>query len=121
MLKNALATELSLPRPGPPVESDSIPLLGFETTENRSSRTRLTLPTMAITVVALVLIAFTLTSFARRPDASGVIGGCRMAYMSPSYVRLDGFGLEFSRLAGKYSTYLYREGGWDTSNQVSFP
>jgi len=42
-------------------------------------------------------------------------GSCRMSYMSPSYVRLDGFGREYTRLGdGPWGLYLYREAGWDT-------
>lgn len=44
---------------------------------------------------------------------------CRMAYMSPGYLRLDGLNASHSRMAGKYSLWLYREQGWDLSNKVS--
>lgn len=44
---------------------------------------------------------------------------CRMAYMSPGYIRLDGLNASHSRLAGKYSLWLYREQGWDLSSKVS--
>ena len=43
---------------------------------------------------------------------------CKMAYMSPAYVRLEGLDIHHSRLAGKYSLWLYREQGWDLSNKV---
>lgn len=43
---------------------------------------------------------------------------CRMAYMSPGYIRLDSLNESHSRLAGKYSLWLYREQGWDLSNKV---
>ncbi|KAH9825207.1 PGAP1-like protein-domain-containing protein [Melampsora americana] len=38
-------------------------------------------------------------------------GSCRMAWMNPSYIPIDGFK---SRFNGKYQAYLYREQGWDT-------
>lgn len=38
-------------------------------------------------------------------------GSCRMAWMNPSYIPVNGFK---SRLNGKYQAYLYREQGWDT-------
>jgi hypothetical protein len=38
--------------------------------------------------------------------------------MSPGYLRLDGLNASHSRLAGKYSLWLYREQGWDLSNKV---
>ena len=48
-------------------------------------------------------------------DARGQgAGACRMSFMSPSYLRLDGFGREYTRLgAGPWGLYLYREAGWD--------
>ena len=48
-------------------------------------------------------------------DARGQgAGSCRMSFMSPSYLRLDGFGREYTRLgAGPWGLYLYREAGWD--------
>lgn len=44
--------------------------------------------------------------------------GCRMSWMSPSYVLQNGFDSSWSPLARRYSLWLYREVGWD-SNQVS--
>ncbi|KAJ9105254.1 hypothetical protein QFC21_001620 [Naganishia friedmannii] len=41
--------------------------------------------------------------------------GCRMSWMSPNYVRLDGpSGLELKGLNAKYALWLYREGGLQT-------
>ncbi|KAM0751220.1 PGAP1-domain-containing protein [Meredithblackwellia eburnea MCA 4105] len=49
------------------------------------------------------------------PDARGQgAGACRMSYMSPSYMRMEGFGREYTRLgSGPWGLYLYREAGWD--------
>lgn len=44
--------------------------------------------------------------------------GCRMSYMRPSYAKLDEFDTEHTRLAGKYSLYLYREQGIDDYAKV---
>jgi hypothetical protein len=44
--------------------------------------------------------------------------GCRMSYMRPSYAKLDDFDTEHTRLAGKYSLYLYRENGIDHDTKV---
>jgi glycosylphosphatidylinositol deacylase len=44
---------------------------------------------------------------------AGVPGGCRMAYMSPRYIHVNGMDGRHSRLASKYTLHLYREGGWD--------
>jgi PGAP1-like protein len=43
--------------------------------------------------------------------------GCRMSWMSPSYILQNGFDSSWSPLARRYSLWLYREVGWD-SNQV---
>lgn len=39
--------------------------------------------------------------------------GCRMSWMSPSYVLQSRFDHTWSPLAGRYSLWLYREVGWD--------
>lgn len=45
----------------------------------------------------------------------GGAGSCRMSYTSPSYLHLEEFGREYTRLGGgPWGLYLYREGGWDT-------
>ena len=46
--------------------------------------------------------------------------GCRMSYMSPSYVLQTGFNASWtvSSLATRYRLKLYREVGWDDTNQV---
>ncbi|KAI5475779.1 glycosylphosphatidylinositol deacylase [Pseudohyphozyma bogoriensis] len=44
----------------------------------------------------------------------GNAGACRMSYSSPSYLHLESFGREYSRLGGgPWGLYLYREAGWD--------
>ncbi|KAJ1333601.1 GPI inositol-deacylase [Microdochium nivale] len=45
--------------------------------------------------------------------------GCRMSYMWPSFHKFDGFDTEHTRLAGKYSLYLYREQHIDHDHRVS--
>ena len=45
--------------------------------------------------------------------------GCRMSWMSPSYVLQPNFDRSWSPLAGRYSLWLYREVGWE-SNEVGF-
>jgi hypothetical protein len=44
--------------------------------------------------------------------------GCRMSYMRPSYAKLNEFDTEHTRLASKYSLYLYREQGVDHDTKV---
>ena len=43
--------------------------------------------------------------------------GCRMSWMSPSYILQSNFNTSWSPLATRYSLWLYREVGWE-SNQV---
>lgn len=43
--------------------------------------------------------------------------GCRMSYMSPSYILQSGFNASWTSLSGRYSLWLYREVGWE-NNQV---
>ena len=45
--------------------------------------------------------------------------GCRMSYMSPSYILQSGFNASWTSLSGRYSLWLYREVGWD-NNQVRY-
>lgn len=39
--------------------------------------------------------------------------GCRMSWMSPSYVLQTDFNATWSPLTRRYSLWLYREVGWD--------
>jgi glycosylphosphatidylinositol deacylase len=41
--------------------------------------------------------------------------GCRMSWMSPSYVLQTGMNDTWSPLASRYSLWLYREVGWDSA------
>jgi glycosylphosphatidylinositol deacylase len=76
----------------------------------------------AITLFALVasivgigfLVAVLHSSITRQIDPKG----CRMSYMRPSYAKLDEFDTEHTRLASKYSLYLYREQGIDRDTKV---
>ena len=44
--------------------------------------------------------------------------GCRMSWMSPSYVLQAGFNTTWTPLAKRYSLWLYREVGWEQAQQV---
>ncbi len=44
--------------------------------------------------------------------------GCRMSWMSPSFVHFSDFDTEHTRFASKYSLYLYREQGIDNRPKV---
>ncbi|KAK4165194.1 GPI inositol-deacylase [Cladorrhinum sp. PSN259] len=60
------------------------------------------------------LLAVIHSSVTRQLDPKG----CRMSYMRPSYAKLDDFDTEHTRLASKYSLYLYREQGVDHDTKV---
>lgn len=62
-------------------------------------------------LLLLYLMAY-LYSTPQRCDADSP--GCRQVYMSPSYARLKALDESHTRLASKYSLYLYREQGQDT-------
>jgi hypothetical protein len=76
----------------------------------------------AISLVALVasiigigfLFGVVHSSGARQIDPKG----CRMSYMRPSYAKFSDFDTEHTRLASKYSLYLYREQGVDHDTKV---
>lgn len=44
--------------------------------------------------------------------------GCRMSWMSPSYILQSDFNASWTPLAKRYSLWLYREVGWDINDQV---
>ncbi|KXX83419.1 GPI inositol-deacylase [Madurella mycetomatis] len=69
---------------------------------------------VASTVGIGFLLAVLHSSVTRQIDPKG----CRMSYMRPSYARLDDFDTEHTRLASKYSLYLYREQGIDHDTRV---
>lgn len=68
-------------------------------------------------ILFAVAFAHTVYTSSVRYDPANAMR-CAMAYMSPSYVRQDGFNRNHSRLAGKYSLWLYREQGYDLSDKV---
>lgn len=56
----------------------------------------------------LILLVLILYSFLSKLDGADC-GSCRGIYMSPAYARVKGFDETHTRLALKYSLYLYRE------------
>ncbi|KAK4140644.1 GPI inositol-deacylase [Dichotomopilus funicola] len=128
-------------RPSPDRTAPPSPLGFIMTTANRNLRTREVVAVekvpetgspaarrppwkspWAITFLALVasmiglgfLFAVLHSSATRQIDPKG----CRMSYMRPSYAKLDEFDTEHTRLASKYSLYLYREQGIDRDTKV---
>ena len=64
--------------------------------------------------LALLYIAF--LSFTYKDPV--LASRCKMAWMSPGYIRMNGLDESHSRLARKYTLWMYREQGWDLSNKV---
>ncbi|KAF9450963.1 GPI-inositol-deacylase [Macrolepiota fuliginosa MF-IS2] len=67
----------------------------------------------------LAVLVFSLTN----KDLADTLSpqGCRMSYMSPSYVLQDSFNTSWSTLAQRYSLWLYREVGWDAQDPNGLP
>lgn len=71
--------------------------------------------TLAVTAIAALLVFLVMQSFHHRQlDPKG----CAMSYMRPTFIKLPDFDTEHSRLASKYSLYLYREAGVDEDPNV---
>ncbi|KAH7887392.1 PGAP1-like protein-domain-containing protein [Phlebopus sp. FC_14] len=47
--------------------------------------------------------------------------GCRMSWMSPSYLLQANFNTSWTPLAGRYSLWLYREVGWEPNQAMGVP
>ncbi|KAF9226838.1 PGAP1-domain-containing protein [Gyrodon lividus] len=47
--------------------------------------------------------------------------GCRMSWMSPSYLLQSEFNTSWTPLASRYSLWLYREVGWEPNQAVGVP
>ncbi|KAF9782201.1 PGAP1-like protein-domain-containing protein [Thelephora terrestris] len=47
--------------------------------------------------------------------------GCRMSYMSPSYILQSGFNAAWTSFSGRYSLWLYREVGWENNQPSGMP
>lgn len=69
-----------------------------------------------LSAMSAIFVWFTWLSFTSKDIRQ--VSRCRMAYMSPGYLRQDGMDKKHSNLAEKYSLWLYREQGWDLSNKV---
>ncbi|KAF7970245.1 hypothetical protein HWV62_24492 [Athelia sp. TMB] len=69
-------------------------------------------PTLAFGIVSLALVLIFYLSGADLPTSLSP-QGCRMSWMSPSYVMQSGLDKSWSPLADRYSLWLYREVGWE--------
>ncbi|KAF9006681.1 PGAP1-like protein-domain-containing protein [Cyathus striatus] len=71
-------------------------------------------------IASLVLILFFYISTIRVAEELSP-QGCRMSWMSPSYVLQDKFNASWTPLAHRYSLWLYREVSWDAQNVQGVP
>lgn len=86
-----------------------------DATASSASRYAWRMPALVLAFsLAFFYIAFLSFTFKEPALASR----CKMAWMSPGYLRMDGLTEQHSRLARKYALWLYREQGWDLSNKV---
>lgn len=77
---------------------------------------------MPSVLLGLITAIAIFTCFRASTQAPGQLSpqGCRMSYMSPSYILQSGFNSSWTSLSGRYSLWLYREVGWE-NNQVRYP
>lgn len=66
-------------------------------------------------VVGLLSLILALVFYLASTDITKNLSpqGCRMSWMSPSYILQSGFNTSWSPLANRYSLWLYREVGWE--------
>ncbi|KAG5648788.1 hypothetical protein DXG03_000137 [Asterophora parasitica] len=70
-----------------------------------------------LSLVALAIFYFAASDIAEDLSPQG----CRMSWMSPSYVLQNEFNTSWTPLARRYSLSLYREVGWDSSQIQGTP
>lgn len=68
----------------------------------------------ALSAALLVLISVSYIDSVRNVSPQG----CRMSWMSPSYVQQTDFNISWTPLARRYSLWLYREVGWEPNAEV---
>lgn len=74
---------------------------------------------LSLHVFGVLSLALLAVLYRAASDSSSSLSpqGCRMSYMSPSYVLQPAFNSSWTPLAKRYSLILYREVGWE-DNQV---
>ncbi|EPQ59202.1 PGAP1-domain-containing protein [Gloeophyllum trabeum ATCC 11539] len=73
--------------------------------------------------LGLVSVLLIWVSYKAASETASVLSpqGCRMSWMSPSYVLQDEFDKRWTRLSKRYSLWLYREVGWDSHELQGSP
>ena len=84
-----------------------------------TARVMLTATKNVPTVLGLLTVFVAYVVFRATTDIPRLVSpqGCRMSWMSPSYVLQAEFNTSWTPLSSRYSLLLYREVGWE-SNQV---
>jgi glycosylphosphatidylinositol deacylase len=77
---------------------------------------RLLIPLLSATTLALLAAFY--ASGVQSPNRLSP-QGCRMSWMSPSYILQPDFNATWTRLSRRYSLWLYREVGWESHEEVS--
>ena len=102
----------------PTIDSQNVITPNPSTTSStrHSSRKAVLCPTLLL-IVSLGLFALYARSYTYLNQDLGT-WGCRMSWMAPNYVKMDGPEVE-SGLGRKYGVFLYREGGLQGDIRVS--
>ncbi|KAF8437202.1 PGAP1-like protein-domain-containing protein [Boletus edulis BED1] len=77
----------------------------------------------APTILGLLTLSIAYTLFRAASDVPRQVSpqGCRMSWMSPSYLLQSEFNTSWTPLAGRYSLWLYREVGWEPNQAMGLP
>ena len=73
------------------------------------------MPYLPTTLVGLLSLILAFTFYLASTDIPKTLSpqGCRMSWMSPSYILQSGLNSSWSPLAERYSLWLYREVEWE--------
>lgn len=73
------------------------------------------MPHLPTTLVGLLSVVLAFIFYSASTDIPKTLSpqGCRMSWMSPSYILQTEFNTSWSLLAERYSLWLYREVGWE--------
>ncbi|KAF8529105.1 PGAP1-like protein-domain-containing protein [Hysterangium stoloniferum] len=74
--------------------------------------------TTLLGIVTFIFLVAVYTSITQLPDRLSP-QGCRMSYMSPSYILQSDFNSSWTRLARRYSLWLYHEEGWEPHGKLN--
>ncbi|KAG6335296.1 hypothetical protein ID866_3800 [Astraeus odoratus] len=75
------------------------------------------------TVLGILALVTVYTIYRAASDVPRLVSpqGCRMSWMSPSYLLQSEFNTSWTPLASRYTLWLYREVGWEPTQPVGLP